>query len=375
MKKKAWGITGLACGSLIALLAGIKYAEISSAAAYANAMPEYSETVETVKADVREYSKLIKVLGNTIIPNHIILQNEVSGVVAKVYRTSGAVVKTGDVIIQLNITAENAKINSAETREKLALSIYDRARQLREKDAISQEQFDQSYADLVVIKSEIEVLKDTIRKKTIKAPFDGVIGIHTAKIGSFMESNTQVVSISGDMGYVWIDFYVPQFYPKLALGNEVKISRVAQAESKDILAATISAIDDAVTVGMRSRKYRAQIESSLYGLDANTAVSVAVPVSEDIRVLVIPNIAVLSDLNGKYVYTLVSDELGKSLRAKRQYVQVLASDANNTMISEGITVNDIIAETGAFKLFEGVLVNTIEKKMASTSSNNSSKEG
>lgn len=373
MKNRAWGVTGIACVSLIVFLAGIKYFEISSAIAFVNAMPEHSETVRIVTPVMDVYSKSIQVLGNTVVPNHVVLQNEISGIVAKVNRQSGAILKQDDIVIQLETRTEEAQIASAKARKKLAQSIYDRAKQLQANDAISQEQFDQAYADLVVIKSEIDVLKDTIRQKTIKAPFDGVLGIHTAKIGAFLNSNTEVVSITGDSGFVWVDFYVPQFYPKLAIGSEVKINGLNNMNETTL--GEVIAVDDAVTASIRSRQYRAQVEQSLASLDANTAVTLDVSVSESTHVSVVPSIAVLSDSYGKYVYLINADESGQVFRAKRQDVKVLSVDAYQTMIAEGLSEGDLIAAEGAFKLFEGVLVNIADKNTASTHDNNDSNKG
>lgn len=356
MKIKAWLFTGLALSTLVIILATVKYLEISAGMAYASAMPEYSETVETVKADSAEYTKTVEVIGNIVVPHHVVLRNESSGVVASVNFDSGDSVKQGDIIIQLDVDAELANIRSATARETLAQSIYNRSQKLRHSEAISQEQFDKAVAELAVIKAEIEVLKDKIRKKTIKAPFDGRLGIHTAKIGAFLGSNTQVVSVSGDTGFVWVDFYVPQSYSKLAVSSQVTISAM-NSRGNDGMQAVILAANDAVNASVRSRLYRAKLPISSMVLDTNTAVTVSVPVNKVSQVVTVPNQAVLSDQNGQYVYLVVAEADGKGYRAKYQPIEVLASDAITTMVSQGLDSDDVIASAGAFKLFEGVLVN------------------
>lgn len=356
MKIKAWLFTGLALSTLVIILATVKYIEISAGMAYASAMPEYSETVETVKADSAEYTKTVEVIGNIVVPHHVVLRNESSGVVASVNFDSGDSVKQGDIIIQLDVDAELANIRSATARETLAQSIYNRSQKLRHSEAISQEQLDKAVAELAVIKAEIEVLKDKIRKKTIKAPFDGRLGIHTAKIGAFLGSNTQVVSVSGDKGFVWVDFYVPQSYSKLAVSSQVTISAM-NSRGNDGMQAVILAANDAVNASVRSRLYRAKLPISSMVLDTNTAVTVSVPVNKVSQVVTVPNQAVLSDQNGQYVYLVVAEADGKGYRAKYQPIEVLASDAITTMVSQGLDSDDVIASAGAFKLFEGVLVN------------------
>ena len=354
MKKKAWLFTGVTCSTLIAVLAAVKFIEISSAMAQVRAMPEYSETVETVQADSIVYARTVEVIGNTVVPNHVVLRNESSGVIARVNFESGQRVKRGDVIMQLDVAAELANIQSAQARETLAQSIYNRTLKLRNTEAVSQEQLDKAVAELAVIRAVIQVLNDQVRKKTIKAPFDGMLGIHTAKIGAFLDSNTEVDSVSGDKGFVWVDFYVPQSYPKLTVNSQVSISTI-NTSHKEAKPALVLAVNDAVNASVRSRLYRAKLTLSAVELDANTAVTVTVPVNKPAQVLTLPNQAVLSDQNGQYVYLLLAE--GDNYRAKYQPVKVLASDASTTMVSQGLSPNDVIAATGAFKLFEGLLVN------------------
>ncbi|WP_067521727.1 efflux RND transporter periplasmic adaptor subunit [Endozoicomonas ascidiicola] len=362
MKIKSWALTGLALGSVIVTMGGFKFFEISSAIARVEVMPEHSESVNTTTGSPQPFQSSIKVIGNVIVPDHTTLSSELPGRLAMVNFTSGAQVNRNDIIAQLDIATEKANLQSATSRRKLAQTVYDRIKQLNSKKVASQEQLDKAYADLMVIKAEVDVLNDTIRKKTIKAPFDGVLGIHTLKVGSFLNSNTELVSITGNNGYVWVDFQVPQFYPRLSEGTELEVSPIFQKNDHSSLSATstvatVVAIDDALTRNNRTLKYRAKVEVPAQQLQANTAVNVQVPVSEITTALSIPDVAVLNSQYGQYVYQVQETESG--LRAKRQPVTVISSDGTNSFISEGLSDTDIIATNGAFKLYDGIKVNKV----------------
>jgi membrane fusion protein (multidrug efflux system) len=356
MKFKVWVGTVVGCLVIILILGFIKWSEITSAVEFAQSMPEYSETVEAVEVTSIRYKELTTVIGEIVVPDHVVLQNELSGVVKKVNFLSGEKVKKGDAIVELDVSAEIAKINSALAREKLATSIYKRTKELRASNAVSLEQLEKSFADLAVIKSEIHVLNSIVRQKNIKAPFNGTIGIHSIKVGEYLDPNTKIVSITGQQSYVWVDFFVPQFYQKLQLNSEITLSGINANSDKSHSSAKIIAIDDAITSNIRSRKYRAKVDISSTQLNANTAVEVSVPTTPEQIAIVVPHISVLRDMGGNYVYKLIKDDTGK-VRAHRQPVEILSTNAKQSFVGSGLIEGDIVAAPGAYKLFEGILVN------------------
>lgn len=371
MKFKVWLSTVVGCLVIIIILGFIKWSEIASAVEFAESMPEYSETVEAVEVTSIKYTEQTTLIGEIVVPNHVVLQNELSGVVKKVNFLSGEPVKKGDVIVELDVSAEIAKISSALAREKLAASIYNRTKELRASNAVSLEQLEKAFADLAVIQSEIHVLNSIVDQKSITAPFDGNLGIHSIKMGEYLDPNTKVVSITGQQNYVWVDFFVPQFYQKLQLNSEITLWGINANSAKSPSLAKIIAIDDAITSEIRSRKYRAKVDVSSTLLNANTAVEVSVPTTPEQIAIAVPHISVLRDLGGNYVYKLIEDDTGK-VRAHRQAVEIVSTNTEQSFVGSGLIEGDIIAAPGAYKLFEGILVNIFPKNNISDIANKNS---
>lgn len=356
MKLKAWLSTVTVCALIVIILGFVKWSEITDVIEFAQSMPEYSETVDAIEVEAATYTKTVSVIGNVVIPQHVTLRNELSGKVEQVNFLSGAYVKQGDAIIELDVSNEKANLKSALASAQLAKSIYLRAKDLRANNAISNERFDQALSQQQITEAAVDVLRHTIAKKTIKAPFDGHLGIHSIKVGQYLDTMSVITSITGQQDTVWVDFFVPQFYQQLKLQQEISLSRIAINTSDNALTAQVIAVDDVITSTVRSRKYRAKILAATSQLDANTAISVSVPVEPTVQSIRVPNISVLRDLSGNYVYKLQKDQNG-NLRAHRQAVTVLESGAQHSVLGQGLSAGDLIAAPGAYKLFDGVLTN------------------
>ncbi|MCG7547630.1 efflux RND transporter periplasmic adaptor subunit [Pseudoalteromonas sp. Of7M-16] len=364
MKIRAWIATVVMIAALIGTMGYIKWIEMSAILAAASNTPEYSETVEATRVEKAMYTQSVTVIGNAVAPDHVVLLSETSGVIKAVNYSSGERVKRGEVIIQLDIRSEQANLKAAIAKKKLVSSNYNRVKALSAHQAISQEELDTAQANLVVIEAEIEAIKNIIRKKTITAPFDGVLGIHSAKVGEFLDANRRVVSVTGDLGYMWVDFYIPQTYHKLSAGSEVHLLKVEDSTAPLQANASIVAVEDALQAGIRSRKYRAKVWRSALEVDANEALSVHVPVRQYDNVISVPNMSVLRDVSGGYIFELIPTGGNEQFRAKRRQVEIIAANERVTFLKPSVAPNSLVAAPGAFKLFDGVLVNIVSQPSA-----------
>lgn len=354
---KRWIITGVLCLLFFVGLSAFKYVEISSAIEAANSMPEYFETVESETAQAAEYTSTVKALGEVIAQQQVTLRNELPGYITRVNFTSGASIKKGQVILQLDISEQLADLESAEARASLAQSVYDRDLDLRKSNAVSQESVDRSLSELNVIKADIARINSIINRKTIRAPFNGVIGIHQFERGQYLNPNTPITTLVGQKNEVWIDFSVPQFYGEVANGQTVRVKVIRSGQVAPYFDAQVIAGNSVISSEGRSRLYRAQASNTDLQLLHNTSVEVEVPTSALRPVISVSENAIQSDISDKFVYKLVPDEQPDFFRATRQPIAILGQQDDRVIIEGGLNEGDLIASAGAFKLREGVLVN------------------
>lgn len=353
MSFRRWSVTICACTAVFVLLAVFKVFEIRAAIAFAESFPEPSENVETTIARYSELQPKLSIIGEIVAPKRLDVHNELAGEITAIGFESGDQVKQGQLLIQLDIAVEKAQLNAALSRVDLAQSMYDRASSLYQTKATSKETLDQAKADLAAAKAEVNILNRVIEKKTIRAAFDGQTGIHSFETGQFLAENSFITTLIGDLGFVWLDFKVPQFYRALPIGTELTVRMIGNENNKFETKAEVIAVNTTVSADNRSLFYRAKLKDE-GKLRAHTMVHVDVPKGSSLKLIQVPAVAIQHDRNGTFVFALSKDE--KGFRARKQKVALENIVGEKAYISDGLNEGDHIATIGAFKLREGILV-------------------
>ena len=360
MKLKSWGITLGFCFSVLLGLTIIKGIQINSAIAAAESFPEHSESVESITSQTELFTQTQMVFGEVIAGRQVTLFSELAGRITLVGFNSGEKVKKGQLLLQLDVSEEQSLLDSAKARLDLANSIYQRNKRLLEANAVSREQYDRTRVEQLTAQAEITRLESVIRKKTVKAAFTGITGIHRFEVGQFLQANTKITELVAESNYRWIDFNVPQFYPRLEKGDrvEVKLLRNSNVQNNTWVAATVIARSAQLTKESRSYRYRAKVPVTDFIADVNSGVSVRVPTSVTSEYIAVPVTSVQKDSYGAFVYLLTPDDSDGAFRATRQEVTVASTQENVIYLSKGLIAGQLIAGDGAFKLYPSVLTYT-----------------
>lgn len=367
MNIRRWGLTVVACIAVFVALAFFKVMEIKAAIAFGESFPEHSETVEEAVVASADFTPTIKVIGTVVAAKRLDLHNELAGEITKVNFASGGHVEADQILLQLDVSIEQANLTAAEARADLATSTYERAKDLYARNAVSKEQLDQAQSNLATTLAEVKVLQRTIAKKTLRAPFAAMAGLHEFEVGQYLPENTLITTLVGDSEVAWVDFKVPQFYRPLEIGAEVMIESIGHSNNQKKITGRVIAENTIVQTENRSRLYRAAIKVDDKLFTANTMVSVHVPIGDAAQILQVPALSIQHDALGAYVFLLQADDQGEGFRAHRQQVKIKTTIGDTTFLEAsegGIKSGDRIAAAGAFKLYEGILVYTRQRPEA-----------
>jgi multidrug efflux pump subunit AcrA (membrane-fusion protein) len=280
--------------------------------------PEPSAKVQAFWAQGVTYQKKMSVIGEGQAVKYITLKNELAGKVSKLNMASGDRVKKGQVLVELDHSEELASL-------EYSIAIADTTR-----------------------------LEAIIAKKIITAPFAASVGIHNINLGQFLDKNADITDLIGLENYIWVDFKVPQSYAQLPVNSSVEITVNADAASTGASSeAMISSVASLYSQDSRQLKYRAKVFNSALDIKANQLVKVAVPIMPAQSVITVPNMAIVRDQLGDYVFKLMKDEQG-DYRASR--VKIVLGDRidKQVIVIKGLKVDDLIAAKGAFKLRQGL---------------------
>ena len=353
MKLRSWLITGAACLLVTAALAGVKVLQISEAMALMESFPPPSEAVTVAKAqaDTWEPSRLLS--GTVRSPEHLLISAEMAGRVVELPFQSGEVVPEGAAVlvlfdddIEAQRTALQADLNLVDTQ-------LVRNRTLEADSLISQDQLDTLKARSLSLKAQIAVLEARLSRMTVRAPFEGTLGIYPQRLGDLMRFGEVLTTLTGLDPSRWVDFKVPQGLAEIRVGDTVQIRDISGVE---VGAAQVIAVSDAFAEGTRTYDVRAQLSAP--DLRHGALVQVAIRTGPTEYLMSVPARSVRWDPQGPHTFVIVEAEAEAYLphRASLRRVEVRGETADRLYIRGELNPGDRIADQGAFKLQDEALV-------------------
>jgi len=352
MLKKRWLAVVTICLSIFLILALVKFVQIRAAIAFGNSFPEPSETVEFESIVYSSWQPQIKVSGEVRPSQEVELRNEVAGVIADIGFDSGALIKKGQLLLQLNIAEEQAQLSALQPQIELAEQDFKRLSGISNKQAISQQLIDQARSQLGVVRGQAASINESIANKTIIAPFDGQSGLHDFEVGEYIEADTLVSWLVGNTQQLWVDFKLPQQGGKIKVGQDITIAAPALFDGHR--AGKVAVVEPAYSRTTRSLTVRAVIANQDDAITPGSFVTVSAPTGSKQTTIRLPSTAVRFDSFGSYVFLL--EQQSQQWRAKRKPVRVLAKEQYQTVLKTDLPEGMVVATVGAYKLREGLLV-------------------
>jgi membrane fusion protein (multidrug efflux system) len=353
---------------LIGVLAGIKFAQISSLMAMGKQMKALGpppEAVGTARVQEQSWEELLYAVGSVTAVKGVTLTADLPGTVTKIAFESGDTVKAGQILVELETRVERAQLASAQARKDLAATTEERTRALVASGAISKAQLDADEAQLKSATKDVEALAATIERKTIHAPFDGRLGIRTVNLGQYLSSGTPVSNLES-IEAVYVDFTLPQQrLHDVEAGTPIRA--VANVEAGAPIEGKIDAIDPAVDPATRTFKVRATVLNKDRRLRPGMFVNVDVVLPHRGNVVTVPSTALVHASYGDSVFVvedkqpgspgMTTTQDGKPVKVVRQQF-VRSGEARGDFVSlrEGVKPSEEVVVSGAFKLRNGVPV-------------------
>ncbi len=360
MKLLSWLGVVLICVIIAGALGFYKYSEIQAAIERGKAFPEPVEAVEVFTVVMVPRTPTLSVTGEVMATSSAVLQNELAGRIVKVGFAPGAQVQAGQVLLQLDVSQEEAQLAEARADQKIAQLALDRAQRLVKSGAGSVEARDQARAHFDAARARVAALSALIDKKTLRAPFDAISSLHQLEVGQFLSAGTEITRLVGVSDHIWIDFSIPQDQARIEVGSQVDIVVREGATPRQ---AVVIARDAAVNLRSRNLRMRAQLGENAGDLLPGMLVRVRVPLGGEVMAMAVPPTAIRRDAMGASVYVLdpVQENGQSKTRARKRSVRladVRQADLREDLVVvlEGLSAGEKIAAIGAFKLRDGSLV-------------------
>jgi len=323
--------------------------------------------VAAAPAVQRDWQPTLRAVATLSPVNGVELATEVAGVVSRVDVRSGAVVKRGTLLIQIDDTSDRAELAGLEADLALAKNNLDRTESLIEKNLASREGLDSAKTALQRAEAAVGSKRALIAKKQIRAPFDGTLGIRNVNVGQYVTSGTVLVGLQ-DLDSLYANFSVPQQQIRtLAPGQPVRTT--VDAYAGQAFDGRITAIDsqvDEVTHTLRAQatiiNTGRQLRPGMYAV-----AEVELPLMKG--VVVVPKTAITYSLYGDSVFVVVEEkaEDGSAvLKVKRTPVKLGFEHDQEVVVASGVAAGDQVVVAGQLKLQDGAAVTLAEAPSAAT---------
>ena len=364
-KKKPIFVAIAGVVAVIVLLLLIKGAQIGTMMSAGKKMVPPPETVTSAVVKEEDWAPTLHAVGSISAVQGAVVSAELAGVVSKVAFENGGTAKKDDLLVQLDASAEEAQLHSAEADLELARADLERSRDLGARKVISKAEIDATESKFKQKNALVDQMRSMITKKTLRAPFDGQLGIRQVNVGQSIDARQPIVPLTS-LDPVFADFALPQQdIGKLSSGLEVHVT--TDALSGRVFNGKLTALNSMVDVTTRNVSLQATLENPDHLLRPGMFAKVEVVLPQKHKSIVIPGSAISYAPFGDSVFVIEKkkdEKTGKETQTiRQQFVRVGEARGDFVSINDGLKAGETIVGTGVFKLRNGMAV-TINNDLA-----------
>ncbi|TCC89572.1 efflux RND transporter periplasmic adaptor subunit [Pedobacter hiemivivus] len=311
--------------------------------------------VDGIVVAAGDFTNDLEITGTLEANESVELRSEVSGLVTSINFKEGANVSKGSLLVKINDRDIQAQLQQALTKQQLSATNENRSRQLLEKGAISQEEYDTSLADLQSLKAQTQLIRAQLAKTAIYAPFSGKIGLRSISVGGYITPTTLIATLSS-VNPLKVSFSVPEKYNgQIKLNSEISFTTDGFNKT---FTGKVFAIEPGINTQTRTLQIKALVPNPNDELRPGSFAKIKLALSTVKDALLIPNQAIIPVLKGKTVF------ITKDGKAEQVAVEAGTRTADHIVITSGLNVGDTVLTTGAMALKPGapVKVTVIDHK-------------
>ena len=340
--------------AFIAAVGGFKYFQIKAAMSQSWTPPP--EAVTTVVARQESWASTLNAIGSVQAVNGVTVSADLPGIITEFAIDSGRAVSKGDVLVRLDTRQERAQLAAANAQRELARLALERNRGLAASGVVAQSNLDQAEAEFKSAEARAGEIRATIERKTIRAPFSGVLGIRQVNLGQYVAGGAPIVSLQA-IRPVYVNLTVPQHQlAALRPGTPIQVTSDALGAPET---GKIAAVDSVIEETTRNARVQAIFANASGRLRPGMYVEAHLGGGGSSPVVVVPASAISYAPFGDSVY--VVEEMkgpdGKSYKGVRQqFVKLSGSRGDQVGVVTGLKPGEEVVTSGAFKLRPGAAV-------------------
>ena len=302
--------------------------------------------VETAQAKAIDLQDAITAIGTLRAAESVVIKSEVSGRIEKISFVDGSRVKKGDLLIAFDAAVQRAQVDQARAERDLAIAKLKRTQELFDKKFLSAAALDDAKATEQIVQARLALAQANFEKMSLRAPFDGVIGIRQVSVGDYIKEGVDLVNVE-DVSSMKADFRVPeQVSGRLRVGQSVNLESDAYPGQR--FPAKVTAIDPSVDAAGRSVLMRAVLKDASQRLKPGMFVRVRLVLETRPNAIVIPEESIVT-LQGRLMIFKVIDGMAVSSSVKTGLRTAVDGKAVVEVL-EGLSAGETVVTAGQIKI-------------------------
>jgi len=342
---------------LVAGLGTVKFRQIQAAVAQASSFQPPPEAVTTVVARREAWPETLAAIGTVAAVQGVTVSADLPGLVDRIAIDSGRMVRAGEVLVQLDARQEKAQLAAALAQLELSRLNLDRARGLADEGIVSRADYDRASAEHKQAEARVGEIRAAIERKTIRAPFGGMLGIRQVNLGQYLAGGDPVVPLQS-LDPIFVNFTVPQQeVGRLRVGGEVRVT--AESMKGAPFEGRITAVNSVVDESTRNVQVQATFANPQGRLRPGMFVETKVLRGGSREVVTLPASAINYAPYGDSVFIVeqVQGPDGQAYRGARQQVVKLGGALGDQVaVLTGVEAGAEVVSSGVFKLRNGAAV-------------------
>lgn len=308
-------------------------------------------TVKTAVVSSNKIARQIEGLGTALSFDSARLVASSSDYLVELHIEEGQRIGKGELIAKFNDTEEAArlaelKIQLTEQSRQLA-----RLKNLTKSQSTAQSLYDEQKAKVDATQAQIAALQAKISELTVRAPFDGVLGLRKVSQGAYLSAGTEITTID-DISHIRVEFSVAEQY-LAELRTGMRVSGSSAAYHNESFQGLVTAIDPRIDEVTRTVRVHAVVDNQQLKLRPGMLLKIHVTL-QDAQVIEIAEKAVLPLQSRHFVFVVGADK-----KVSQVAIETGQRRPGFVEVVSGLKVGDEIVIEGAQKLRTGVLVERV----------------
>ena len=300
--------------------------------------------VEVVVVAKGNLAEKLETTGSLIANESTQLSTETGGIVDRIYFDEGSKVKKGQLLLELINSDIKAELQASKVKLDLAEKKFNRSKKLLDAKGLSEEAFEEAESNYNELKANYQQVNAELIKTQVKAPFSGQIGLRNISEGDYLSSNSSFADLV-DISPLKIQFDLPeQYINMIKSGDSISFATALSSEERKAL---VYAVEPQINQNSRTFSAKAKFENEDGKLKAGGFVKVNFRAQKSESALLIPNQAIVPELDGKIVYVV------KNGKAVSKNVTTGIRNADRIQVLKGLEAGDTVVTTGLLQIRDG----------------------